>query len=410
MQPQSFDIIVIGAGVIGASVAFHLAELGAKSVLVLDRDQVGSGTGAQSSGILRTHYSVPENVRLAHQSWAAFAAYADYVDDPEAGSGLVQCGYMIAARGDQRVNALKSSIAAQRLMGVAVEEVDGASAHDRLPIAEFHEHELIGYEPQAGYADAYLVNTGFARAARRRGVKIFEGVGATGLISNGSRVTGVKTAQGNFNADLVISTQNMWALELAQWLPCQVPLVPERHLVIALQAEAAYTSQMPVFKDLASDGMLYYRSYGGEQMLVSEGLAGEALMTPDNNQGDVSMDKVVEIGAQVAQRFRLMQRHSWHLLGPVSMMLPQTGILFWVHFRVLTACWWLSGFLGTGLSCHRQLGRSWRRPPWVCPQRFASIPTALSAFRRANCWWGSMAPVQCLSRASACVFVGHYFS
>ena len=303
MQPQSFDIIVIGAGVIGASVAFHLAELGAKSVLVLDRDQVGSGTGAQSSGILRTHYSVPENVRLAHQSWAAFAAYADYVDDPEAGSGLVQCGYMIAARGDQRVNALKSSIAAQRLMGVAVEEVDGASAHDRLPIAEFHEHELIGYEPQAGYADAYLVNTGFARAARRRGVKIFEGVGATGLISNGSRVTGVKTAQGNFNADLVISTQNMWALELAQWLPCQVPLVPERHLVIALQSEAAYTSQMPVFKDLASDGMLYYRSYGGKQMLVSEGLAGEALMTPDNNQGDVSMDKVVEIGAQVAQRF-----------------------------------------------------------------------------------------------------------
>ena len=59
MQPQSFYIIVIGAGVIGASVAFHLAELGAKSVLVLDRDQVGSGTGAQSSGILRTHYSVP---------------------------------------------------------------------------------------------------------------------------------------------------------------------------------------------------------------------------------------------------------------------------------------------------------------------------------------------------------------
>lgn len=303
MQPQSFDIIVIGAGVIGASVAFHLAELGAKSVLVLDRDQVGSGTGAQSSGILRTHYSVPENVRLAHQSWAAFAAYTDYVDDPEASSGLVQCGYMIAARGDERVRALKVAIAAQRQMGIAVEEVDAAIAHDRLPIAEFHEHELIGYEPQAGYADAYLVNTGFARAARRRGVKILEGVGATGLISHGSRVTGVKTAQGDFHAGLVISTQNMWALELAQWLPFQVPLVPERHQVIALQASVDYTKHMPVFKDLASEGMLYYRSYGGKQMLVSEGLVGEALAAPDNNQGDVSLDKVVEIGAQVAQRF-----------------------------------------------------------------------------------------------------------
>lgn len=303
MQPQSFDIIVIGAGVIGASVAFHLAELGAKSVLVLDRDQVGSGTGAQSSGILRTHYSVPENVRLAHQSWAAFAAYADYVDDPEASSGLVQCGYMIAARGDERVRALRGAIAAQRQMGITVEEVDAAIAHDRLPIAEFHEHELIGYEPQAGYADAYLVNTGFARAARRRGVKILEGVGATGLISHGSRVTGVKTDQGDFHAGLVISTQNMWALELAQWLPFQVPLVPERHQVISLQASVDYTKHMPVFKDLASEGMLYYRSYGGKQMLVSEGLVGEALSAPDNNQGDVSLDKVVEIGAQVAQRF-----------------------------------------------------------------------------------------------------------
>lgn len=303
MQPQSFDIIVIGAGVIGASVAFHLAELGAKSVLVLDRDQVGSGTGAQSSGILRTHYSVPENVRLAHQSWAAFATYADYVDDPEASSGLVQCGYMIAARGDERVRALRGAIAAQRQMGITVEEVDAAIAHDRLPIAEFHEHELIGYEPQAGYSDAYLVNTGFARAARRRGVKILEGVGATGLISHGSRVTGVKTDQGDFHAGLVISTQNMWALELAQWLPFQVPLVPERHQVIALQASVDYTKHMPVFKDLASEGMLYYRSYGGKQMLVSEGLVGEALSAPDNNQGDVSLDKVVEIGAQVAQRF-----------------------------------------------------------------------------------------------------------
>ena len=303
MQTESYDFIVIGAGVIGASVAFHLAELGAKRVLVLERLQIGAGTGAQSSGILRTHYSVPENVQLAHQSWAAFNSFAHYVDDPEASSGLVNCGYMIAAGGDERVAALRASLEQQKTMGVTVEMLDAQQARERLPIAQFDEQELIGYEPHAGFADAYLVNTGFARAARRRGVKILEGVGVDGLVMDGQRVKGVQTKAGTFFAGQVISTQNMWAIELGQWLKREIPLVPERHQVLALEASEPYTNEMPVFKDLSSSGMLYYRSYGGKQMLVSEGLVGEALSTPDDTQGDISLDQVVEIGEQVAKRF-----------------------------------------------------------------------------------------------------------
>lgn len=303
MQTDSYDFIVIGAGVIGASVAFHLAELGAKRVLMVERRQVGAGTGAQSSGILRTHYSVPENVQLAHQSWAAFKSFAQYVDDAQASSGLVNCGYMIAARGDERVAALRASLEQQQQMGVAVQFLDAAQARECLPIAQFEEHELIGYEPHAGFADAYLVNTGFARAARRRGVQILEGVGVDGFVIDGGRVKGVHTRSGTFFAGMVISTQNMWALELGQWLDRDIPLVPERHQVLAFEASEHYTSQMPVFKDLSSAGMLYYRSYGGKQMLVSEGLVGEALSAPDDTQGNVSLDQVVEIGAQVAERF-----------------------------------------------------------------------------------------------------------
>jgi sarcosine oxidase subunit beta len=303
MQTESYDFIVIGAGVIGTSVAFHLAELGARRVLVLERLQIGSGTGAQSSGILRTHYSVPENVQLAHQSWAAFNAFAQYVDDPEASSGLVNCGYMIAAGGDERVAALRASLQQQKNMGIAVELLDATQAQERLPIARFDAKELIGYEPHAGFADAYLVNTGFARAARRRGVKILEGVGVERLVFEGQCVKGVQTKLGTFFAGTVISTQNMWAMELAQWLKYDIPLVPERHQVLALEASQPYTNQMPVFKDLSSKGMLYYRSYGGKQMLVSEGLVGEALSAPDDSQGDVSLDRIVEIGEQVAERF-----------------------------------------------------------------------------------------------------------
>ena len=93
----SHDVIVIGAGVIGTSVAFHLARLGARRVLVLDRTQIGAGTTSQSSGILRTHYSVRENVAMAKDSWKVFTDFAAYLGDEEASAGLVKCGYLIAA-------------------------------------------------------------------------------------------------------------------------------------------------------------------------------------------------------------------------------------------------------------------------------------------------------------------------
>ena len=91
------DVIVIGAGVIGASVAWHLSALGARNVVVIERGRIAEGTTAQSSGILRTHYSVPENVELARRSWRVFEDFAGYLGDDEAASGLVSCGYLIAA-------------------------------------------------------------------------------------------------------------------------------------------------------------------------------------------------------------------------------------------------------------------------------------------------------------------------
>ena len=301
---ESFDAIVIGAGVIGSSVAYHLARLGAKKVLVLERLQIGSGTSTQSSGILRTHYSVIENVELARRSWSVFTNFSEYLSDEEAASGLVKCGYLICAPDGPKLSPLKSALQGQIDKGIEVQFLSQAEARDRLPIATFDDAALIGYEPEAGFADAYLVATSFARAARRLGVKIMEGVNVERLLVDNGKVCGVETSQGTFRSDTVISTQNIWATDIERWTGIPTPVVPERHTVLALDcAGAPYTFQMPVFKDLGSPGMLYCRSYGGNQMLVSEGIVGETLPAPDNEQGDISMDYIVEIGAQVAERF-----------------------------------------------------------------------------------------------------------
>lgn len=300
---SSCDVLVIGAGVVGCSVAFHLARLGAGRVTVLERRQVGAGTTSQSSGILRTHYSVPENVEMARRSWRVFEDFPAYLEDDEASAGLVRCGYMIVAPEGPRLEALRASLAQQQAMGIPVEQLTPQQAADRLPIARFDDAALIGWEPEAGFADAYLVATGFARAARRLGVTFREGVEVTGLCLEGARVTGVQTSEGRIEAGVVVSTQNIWARDIERWTGIASPVSAERHQVLALQGPLAYTPAMPVFKDLASPGMLYARSYGGAQMLVSEGLPGQTLTEPDDRQGDVSMDTVAEIGAQVAERF-----------------------------------------------------------------------------------------------------------
>lgn len=301
--PRQADIVVIGGGVVGCSVAFHLAALGARSVLLLERDAVGNGTSAQSSGILRTHYSVPENVVLAQRSWTVFERFSEVLDDPEASAGLVRCGYLIAAPEGDKAVALDAALAAQAARGITVQRLDRTEARARLPIAQFDDAALIGWEPDAGFADAYLTATSFARAARRRGVQVREGVAVTGLQTDGARVTGVHTPQGAVACGMVVSVQNIWAGALQRWTGHAVPLVAERHRVLALAGPAPYTNAMPVFKDLASPGLLYARSYGGTQMLVSEGTAGEALAEPDTTQGEVSMDLVAGIGEQVAARF-----------------------------------------------------------------------------------------------------------
>jgi sarcosine oxidase, subunit beta len=384
-QAPSYDAIVIGAGVVGCSVAYHLTALGAGRVLVLDRTQVGAGTTAQSSGILRTHYSVPENVALAQRSWRVFEDFANYLGDDEASAGLVRCGYLIAAPEGPKLAPLKASLAAQQAMGITVNVLTATQAADRLPICRFDDAAFIGFEPQAGFADAYLVATAFARAARRRGAQIIEGVEVQALLREGGaqagKVCGVETSRGRFTAPLVISTQNIWARDIERWTGIPTPVTAERHTVLALQGPQPYSQQMPVYKDLASPGMLYCRSYGGTQMLVSEGTAGLTLAEPNNEPGDISMDYVAELGAQVAERFPSFETaglaSSWTGVydvtpdwNPVLGRLPEVPGLIVAY-----------GFSGHGFKLSPAVGRVLAQEALGLPTEVPLAPYALERFR-----------------------------
>ena len=375
------DVVVIGAGVIGCSVAWHLAQLGAGRVVVLERARIGEGTSAQSSGILRTHYSVLENMELARRSWQVFTRFADYLQDDEASAGLVRCGYLIAAPPGPQQAPLQATLAAQQAQGITVQRLSRAQALEQLPIAQFDDSALIGFEPDAGFADPYLTATSFARAARRLGVKVHEGCAVQRLLLDAQgRVRGAATPQGEVHAPVVVSAQNIWAGELAAWTGIPVPLVAERHRVLTLAGPAPYTPAMPVFKDLGSPGMLYGRSYGGRQMLVSEGTAGEILSTPSTVQGEVSLDAVAAIAEQVAHRFP-----GWGNAGLVSSWTgiydvtpdwnPVLGTVSEVPGLVLGF-----GFSGHGFKLSPLVGRLLAQAALGLPTEVSLVPYALQRF------------------------------
>ena len=389
---NQYDVIVIGAGVIGSSVAYHLAALGAGRVLVLERTQVGAGTTAQSSGIVRTHYSVVENVALARASWHVFADFAAYLGDEEASAGLVRCGYLIASPDGPALEPLRSSLASQQATGIDVRLLDAGQAAALLPIARFDDAALIGFEPQAGFADAYLVATGFARAARRKGVKMMEGVEVRRLLLESGRVAGVDTSQGRFAAGTVVSAQNIWATDIERWTGIASPVVAERHSVLALEGPEPYTFAMPVYKDLGSEGMLYCRSYGGRHMLVSEGTSGETLPAPDNEQGDISVDAIVAIGTQVARRFPGFERagvaSSWTGVydvtpdwNPVLGRLPEVPGLVVGY-----------GFSGHGFKLSPAVGRVLAQEALGLPTDVSLAPYALERFRTGKLLTGKYGP------------------
>ena len=299
---ERFDAIVIGGGVIGTSIAYHLARFGAERVLLLERGRLGGGTTAQSSCIVRTHYSVPDNIALAQAALAVFRDFPNYLEDAEADCGLNRCGLMLVAPAGERATALRETLALQRRAGISAVEIDADEARRIHPLLDFGDNPIIGWEPGAGYADAYLTLSAYARAARRRGTTIREDVAVTGLVRDGARVTGVETTRGPISAGVVVSAQNIWSRDLARWIGIDVPLTLSRHAVMTLESATRYTTRLPVVMDWTPPGGIYFRCYGGRQVLVGDTGDGEVIAAPDTEQADIALDHVVDIGAKLARR------------------------------------------------------------------------------------------------------------
>lgn len=303
---ETFDVIVVGGGVIGTSTLFQLTELGCRSALLLERGELAGGATAQSSGIVRTHYSVAANVEVARASLRMLERFGDLVGEPDADAGLVKSGYLIVAPAGPASEAVRTSVAVQRRCGIEAEMLDRDQALALHPWLQLDDVDAIGFEAEAGFADPYLVTTGFARAARRAGATIRTNTAVTGLLREGDRITGVQTAAGPIEAGAVLLATNIWTGGTAAWAGLTIPLELTVHHVFTLAADQPYTPNLPVLKDLASPARLYMRASGGH-LLVGGGHDGTPADDPEVSQVEGDMDALVEEASQVAHRMEAFE-------------------------------------------------------------------------------------------------------
>lgn len=217
------EAIVVGAGVVGASVAFHLAERGMET-LVLDREGPATGSTARSGALVRAHYPTALEANLAWESLTTY--FEPWGGRVGGGCGFTRTGFAYLA-GEGRVEALRHNVALGRSVGVETELVGPEELREIDPSLDTDGVALAAYEPRGGYADPTATAIGLLDAARALGAR-FEKRRVTALHVHRERMAGVETESGPLTARVVVLAAGAWSVPLATGVGLELPVEPAR--------------------------------------------------------------------------------------------------------------------------------------------------------------------------------------
>lgn len=192
MTQMTADAVVIGGGVIGTSIAMHLALRGAGRVILLERGHLAGGASGLSGAMVREHYLHPVLVRMAMESSAVFQNFADAVGGD---AGFRRTGRLLLFP-EHDSAAVRANVEMNRNLGVNIDILSPPEAVDMIPNLDPTGIDICAYEPEAGYADPVATTYAYANRARAHGAQIITETTVTGLTVSRGRITGVETASG----------------------------------------------------------------------------------------------------------------------------------------------------------------------------------------------------------------------
>jgi len=290
--PDRASVIIVGGGVIGTSIAFHLAEAGVTDVLLLDRGELGGGSTCRAAGGVRAQFSDELNIALGARSLAAFARFGER---PGQEIDLHRVGYLFLLSTPEQVAAFERDVKLQNELGISSRMIDPGEARRLSPLIDTDGVLAAAFSPDDGHCTPESVVLGYATAARRLGAVLRTGADVLDLKREGDRVSAVVTNQGTISADTVICAAGPWSAAIGDMAGVELPVQPLRRQVMFTEAMPDLPPVVPFTIDFATT---FYFHREGRGLLLG-------MSDPDQEPGfhlDYSEDWLPRLGSAIETR------------------------------------------------------------------------------------------------------------
>lgn len=301
---QTYDVIIIGAGVHGASLAFHLAQRGLKAV-VLEKKFVAAGATGRSSGLVRMHYDVREDSELA---WVSFQYFQNWREVVGGNCAFTRTGFIqLVAHED--AEKLKANVKMHQEIGIPVMLIKADDVKRLAPSFVVDDIELAAYEPESGYAMPSDTANAFLDAAKDKGARLVQDCAVTGIIVSGGRVKGVESTRGPFEAPIIVNAAGAWAGKVNEMAGLNLPYDTWRHDTMFVARPRQIGPSHPTVIDFANE--MYFRPEGNLTLVGLED--GNPLGESPDSDTDHAKKGFVERGIdRICKRVPVMENGALH--------------------------------------------------------------------------------------------------
>ena len=255
----SADVVIVGGGVIGASIAYHLTQRGIRDVMVLERDRLGSGSTSRNAGGIRLQFSTEINVRMSQRSLPALLRFEDEMGiDPF----FRQVGYLFLITDPRDVEPFERSLALWRRLDVPAVRLDRREIAGIFPELAVDDVRFGTFCPADGHADPNSILQGYVARARAGGVRFEEGADVTAIEHDERRITGVRCGERRIACETVVDAAGAWAAEVAALAGVSVPISPLRRQIFITNPVPGFDRDFPMTIEFASGLYLHHDSGG----------------------------------------------------------------------------------------------------------------------------------------------------
>ncbi len=248
---ESADVVIIGGGIVGSSIAWHLTDGGCRDVLVIEREtQQGKGSTGKSMGGVRAQFATPVNIRMSLYSIPFFRAFEERMDHP---SGYRGQGYLFVASSARHMQYLRANFERQVALGLKTAQL--LSSEDVIRMApQLRSDDIAGgsFCSTDGFVDPYSVMKGFMLRAADRGARLWRGVEVTGVDIDSSGVAAVRTSNGDVTTRTVVNAAGAWAAQIAELAGIGLPVEPLRRMLVPTEPFDKIAQTSPMVIDMAT--------------------------------------------------------------------------------------------------------------------------------------------------------------